>query len=50
MSDKQVIDFLFQICESNLALNPKLAPHDFDSTNDLDSFLDVALQFSQKNI
>ena len=39
MSDKEVIDFLNEFCQSRVSFMNMNTPNDFDSTDNLDSFL-----------
>lgn len=53
MNNKEVIEYLFEICQSNLALKPGSEPSDptqaWNSTNALDSFLSAICTVVKEN-
>lgn len=50
MNDKDVIDFLTDFCSTRVSFNNMTTPQDFDSTDNLDSFLMSLLQINQDNL
>jgi len=49
MNNKEVIDYLFEICHNNLCLKPGSEPGDLNSTNALDSLLSVICSVVKDN-
>jgi hypothetical protein len=49
MTNKEVIEYLFEICQNNLALRPGSEPSDLFPTNALDSLLLVIIQVVKDN-
>ena len=47
MSDKEVIEFLTDFCATRVNLANMNTPQDFDSTDNLDSFIMSLLQVNQ---
>lgn len=50
MSDKEVIDFLTDFCQSRVTFDNFNTPSDFDSTDNLDSFLMTLLQVNAEKM
>jgi hypothetical protein len=49
MTNKEVIEYLFEICQNNLALRPGSEPSDLLHHNALDSFLSVVCTIVKDN-
>jgi hypothetical protein len=49
MNNKEVIEYLFEICQNNLQLKPGSEPGDLLHHNALDSFLSVICQIVKDN-
>ena len=49
MNNKEVIEYLFDVCQSNLALKPNSEPDNLQSTNALDSVLYALIHIVKEN-